>query len=225
MGSWDTGAAVVTNTYIESVLAHPTEYLRILWQETINFLALTGQQYGIDPQTPSEATCDNPEEYYIVPPEEMLSSNWGFVFPDLSETTMVEFRRVMRPIVYAMCPPLPDVASLRPFVDMVMERYRSLGRPMPYLWYGALFAIPFLLPWAKRYLTIVLAGLVILLNHAVITAMVYTVHPRYVVVINPVRALLLSLLVYLVCTAGIRYLGLLWRDGNTAQLDAEQSHL
>ncbi len=221
MESWDAGAAVVANTYIEAALAHPVEYLQIIWRETMNFLALTGQQYGLDPQTPSEATCDDPEAYYILEPREMLHSNWGLVFPDISDTTLASFRGVMRPIVYAMCPPLPDVDSLRPFVNTMMERYRSLGRPAPYLWYGALLAIPIVFPWARRYLSIVLAGVIILLNHAVITAMVYTVHPRYVVVINPIRALLLSLLVHLVCLAGVKFVGFLRRGENTARLDAE----
>jgi hypothetical protein len=159
-------------------------------------------------------------EIYLVGRERLLYSNWGWVLPDVSGATILSFREAMQPVAYAMCPPWLDVPSLRPFVNLVMERYRSLGRPTPYLWYGALLVITLFLKPARRYLSIVLAGEVILLNHALITAMVYTVHPRYVVVINPVRALLLSLLLYLVCIVAITLLnrGILRRD-NAVQLD------
>jgi hypothetical protein len=98
MGSWDAATGVISSTYLEAVRVNPIEYLRLIWRETMNFLALTGQQYGIDAQTPSEALCDNPEEIYLVGREQLLYSNWGWVLPDVSESTITSFREAMQPV-------------------------------------------------------------------------------------------------------------------------------
>src|SRR5690606_4119417 len=104
-----------------------------------------------------------------------------------------------------LCPPLPDVPAVREVVDFVNFRYRSLGRPNPMLWYGALLVLALVIPWARRrYLTLVLAGSAYLFNHALISAVIHNIQPRYVVLTHPFRAMLLLTLVFIIA-------GLLWQ--------------
>ena len=111
---------------------------------------------------------------------------------------MAAFRPRLEAFLRSLCPPLPHVPQFRSAVDFLSWRYRSLGRPQPYLWYGALVALVLLLPWARRYAVPVAASGVVLLYHALISAVIANVQPRYVVVVNPMRAILLCTLIYLV---------------------------
>jgi hypothetical protein len=99
----------------------------------------------------------------------------------------------------AMCPPWPDSPALREAVDYISFRYRSLGRPNPIPWYIAVVALTLIVPWIRRqYLGLILAASIYLFNHALISAVIDNVQPRYVMVTNPFRALLLLALLYFI---------------------------
>jgi hypothetical protein len=67
------------------------------------------------------------------------------------------------------------------------------------LWYGSLWLLGLFVPWIRRrYLPLILTGSVYLFNHALISAVIDNVQPRYTVVTNPFRALLLLSLLYLI---------------------------
>ncbi|MBZ0309600.1 MAG: hypothetical protein K8I82_26285, partial [Anaerolineae bacterium] len=69
-------------------------------------------------------------------------------------------------------------------------------------------------PWARRYWLPFLTAMAFLFNHALASAVLNNVQPRYVVVVNPFRAILLVLLVYLVVKAALLLL-----DGVLARRD------
>ena len=109
----------------------------------------------------------------------------------------------LRPIIYdissAMCPPWPSNDTVKTAVDQLALRYKSLARPHPYIWYGALGLLVLLIPWARRlYLFPVLMAGAILANHAAISAVVLNVQPRYIAVTNPYKGFLLLMLVYII---------------------------
>jgi hypothetical protein len=88
-------------------------------------------------------------------------------------------------------------------VDYLMFRYRSLGRPQPYLYYGGLILLVLFLPWARRYRLVLWSAGGILLYHTLISAVIDNVQPRYVLVINPFRAILLALLALILLQLGV----------------------
>ncbi|MBI5666666.1 MAG: hypothetical protein HZC41_01550 [Chloroflexi bacterium] len=102
-----------------------------------------------------------------------------------------------------MCPPLPHSPAAKNVVDYLMFRYRSLERPQPYLYYGALVLLVIVLPWARRYRMIVWTAGAIMLYHALISAVINNVQPRYVVVTNPFRAVLLATLAVIAARIGL----------------------
>ena len=116
-----------------------------------------------------------------------------------SDATYEKLRPIMYDISSAMCPPWPDNDTVSSAVDQLAVRYKSLARPHPYLWYGALGVLVLLIPWARRrYLFPVLLAGAILANHAAISAVVLNVQPRYIAVTNPYKGFLLLMLFYIV---------------------------
>lgn len=201
---WDNTQALLGGVFSELLRQRPAEYAGVVWDETINFLILSGQQLGFDPQVPSEVQCSNPEKNIPQELGQFTALQWPAILPDFAPSTLESARQIMRPIVFAFCPPLPANSTARQIVDAIAVRYRSLGRPQPLLWYGTLLVLTLVLPSARRYRVLVLTGLSILFNHAVVSALVLSVQPRYVTVTNPVRAILLSTLGFIVVEAIIK---------------------
>jgi hypothetical protein len=208
LGSWEAAQSLLGSVFSELVRTHTADYASEIWARTNAFLALTGQQLGQDAQTPSEAQCANPDQNVPQTLEDFTRLQWSAILPDFTPATLAGAREVARPIAHAFCPPpWQSSATARRWVDALASRYRSLGRPSPLLWYGGLLMLTLALPFARRYLTLVLAGLAILLNHAVLSSVVLSVEPRYVVVTNPVRIILLSVLAAIVIEAFVKLAG------------------
>jgi len=198
-GSWDAGVSLMSATARETVLADPWRYAQTTWQKLLDFLSLSGQIYGVDPGTPAQAQCENFEERLAnMSDRHLLTAERGSTLTDQSPQTLAQFRERVVAIRSAMCPPLPHSPQLQSIVDFVSYRYRSLGRPNPHLWYGALFLLVLVVPWARRYFIPLLVTGVVLLNHALPSALISNIQPRYVVVTNPMRAILLCMLIFIV---------------------------
>lgn len=199
-GSWNSATALMTAMTLETVAANWQVYITRTWDKTLDFLSLSGQQVGNDPLLPGEAQCADPEAAAnTIDATFLRRSSWGWTLADLSEERLAELRERFRPVYSAMCPMLPASPALRTLVDEVAFRYRSLGRPQPHLWYGVVFALALLVPWVRRrYLSVVLTAGALLFNHALISALLVNIQPRYVVVINTMRTVLLVLLILVV---------------------------
>lgn len=205
-GTADGLVPLMVNTALEVIRANLVPMVSSTWANLNEFLKLSGQQLGFDESSPGEAQCRNVEERInALTPQDLRGRIWAWGAQDYVESNFEVFRAHLLTLQTILCPPLPDLPAVREVVDFVNFRYRSLGRPNPMLWYGALLVLALVIPWARRrYLTLVLAGSTYLFNHALISAVIHNVQPRYVVVTNPFRAMLLLTLVFIIA-------GLLWQ--------------
>lgn len=196
---WNEMMVVINGTVRETISVHWADYIGLIWQETMQFLSISGRQYD---QLPSEIQCARPLEAIYNETQDrdavIASAVWGRYLSDYSEAGLTHLRELLIPIYRAMCPPISSVPTLKSAVDWIAERYRSLGRPQPHLWYGSLLVLTFAIPWTRRFGTAVLIAGSVLLYHALVSAVVVNVQPRYVSVTNPLRAVLLGILVYIV---------------------------
>lgn len=198
LDSWEQIQAVLGGTFAEMVRRHPLEYLSSIWDQMNGFLSLSGQQFGLDAQTPNEIQCREAANLNVQPPE-IGETHWSMMLPDFTPESVTSALRLQDQILNVFCPsPIQSNETARELVDTIAERYRSLGRPLPLLWYGSLFVLVLVLPFARKYQLLVLSGLAILFNHAILSALVLSVQPRYVAVINPIRAILLLVLLFIV---------------------------
>lgn len=207
-GTIDGLIPLILNTTIETVQVNFVPYTLRVWDNLNRFLKLSGQQLGFDPDTPSAVQCNDPDGWVdSITLEATRGGGWNWAWGARSyiDNHFEDFKTRLRFLVKVLCPPLPDSPAAREVVDFMTFRYRSLGRPNPMLWYGGLIVLTLAIPAVRRkYLTLVLMGSAFLFNHALASAMIDNVQPRYVVVTNPFRALLLVTLIYIV-------LNLLWR--------------
>lgn len=198
-GSWDSGVDVVTSAVAETVRQRPLEAAERVLANISSFLALSGRQYGDDPGLPGEAQCQNVGKLASELSQRLLMTKiWGLMLLDYSEPALAELGAILTRIENAFCPTYANVPALRQAVDAVAVRYRTLGRPNPLLWYGIIFALTLLVPWARRYWVVIFTSLSLLLIHALSSAVVFNIQPRYVVVTNPWRALMLTVLMSIV---------------------------
>jgi hypothetical protein len=204
-GGWSNALSLIVNLGLETFSANWQQYTAKVWNNTQNFLSMSGQQLGFDPELPSDVQCRDIDARIGQVTAEQLRQHttWGWILGDYSEAKLAEVRQIQRTFREAMCPPLPNSPLARKIVDYLAFRYRSLGRPQPFLWYGTLFILAFAVPRARRYLTVVLAAGVFLLNHALISAVLSNIQPRYIVVTNPFRVVLLGLLLSIVCGVAV----------------------
>src|SRR5262249_42001335 len=164
-------------------------------QETQRFLSLSAFAYGVDPETPASVQCDNIDARLAsMSDRELLDSSHAGLAGIESPEVIAQLRPRLEAFLKALCPAPAPSQALRRVVDWLSQRYRSLGRPQPFLWYGGLLLLVVLIPWARRYLMLLATIGVVLMNHAVISALIFDVQPRYVVVTNPLRAILLCTL-------------------------------
>ncbi len=188
------------------------DYLAQVGASTLDFLSLSGQQYGYDPVLPGEVQCVASEARAEgVTPEWFGAFHASWALPSDPET-LTALREIVPAVYTAMCPSLPNVPALRSGVDYVAFRYRSLARPEHQLlfWYGGVFLLAVVMPSARRYLPLLLTMAMLLLYHALISAVSLNVQPRYVVVTNPFRAVLLTAMVVLLVRAGAALVERVW---------------
>ncbi len=198
-GNWDGMTTLIINAVLETIAANWQPYIQNVWRLTNDFLSLSGQQLGIDPDLPSTVQCQDAQRTIAsLTPEraQQISRDWrlDFGMRGYIESEFEDFRMRYSRMLLAFCPPLPASPAAKSVVDYLMFRYRSLGRPQPYLYYGGLILLVLLLPWTRRYRLVLWSAGGILLYHALVSAVIGNVQPRYVLVTNPLRAILLSLL-------------------------------
>lgn len=168
-------------------------YVMRMVNGTLDFLALSGQQYGYDPDLPGDVQCAGADTQPDGITTEWLESShmrWALPYDDDILPTL---RTIVPPITTALCPPLKNAPVARSLVDYVALHYRSLARPRNQLalWYGGVFLLALIIPTARRWLPLLLSLFTLLIYHALISAVALNVQPRYVVVTNPFRAILL----------------------------------
>lgn len=202
---------------VEMVQANFIPYLTVFWENLNYYLSLSGQQLGFDELIPSQAQCDGLDAQLAVFTSAddymKLPGFWGFY--DYIETHFDTFHQMYVRMKHALCPTYEHSPEARSVVDYVAFRYRSLSRPNPMLWYGAVFGLSLLVPaLRKKYLGVVLTSGAFLFNHALISAIIVNSQPRYVVVTNPFRAILLTALVFMVVS--LFWQIITWRQGRKA---------
>jgi hypothetical protein len=191
---------LINGAYLEMVRAKTVEYASLTLKQFSAYLSMSGQQFQGSP-SPSDAQCSDLPAV-VDSSFQSIAGYWLYNDSNFNRQTLHD---AVADVEGLFCPPSPHVASIQAFVDAVALRYRSLGRPHPLIWYGALILLVAFIPWARRrmWLPLLAAG-AILVNHAAISALLINVQPRYVVVTNPFRAVLLLLLVYVVAGVIIR---------------------
>ncbi len=185
---------LVNKAYVEMIRSRTLDYAQIILADFSQFLSLSGQQFSGSP-TPVEAQCQHVEAT-VQQSLKIYESSWMLYNTNNLAADVLE--NDIRRVEQQVCPPLFHQPGIQALVDGIAFRYRSLGRPQPILWYGALVLLILLIPWARRFWFPLLTAGIILLNHAAISALLVNVQPRYVVVTNPVRVVLLFMLGYVV---------------------------
>ncbi len=187
--------------YEESLQANPGSLLSRSIAAFWDYLRGSGHQYSGSP-TPADVQCENIPARLERQIDHFLNKEWAAL--ELTASQQEAFITASEDFMQQMCPPGWDFPEVRSITNFISERYRSLSRPRPLLWNGALLALILLLPWARRYwLPVLLAG-GIWAYHAAISAAVQNVQPRYIVVTNPLRAVLVVMLVFLVMNILLR---------------------
>jgi hypothetical protein len=201
-GDWPTVQKLYSRAYREMLEKHPAAFGKRVVEQFTDFLRLSGLQYK-GKTTPSQVQCEAIDAKVARDVHNYLEKDW--ILYGTTEITADQLEPTIRDIATAMCPPLPDSWPVRRMVDRLAVRYRSLSRPHPYLWYGALGLVVLAIPWARRRLLIpvLLAG-AILANHAAASAVVLNVQPRYIAVMNPYKGFLLLALLGLVGWYAVR---------------------
>jgi hypothetical protein len=215
LGSWDAGSNLMQAAAFETMRAEPLRYVGEVIQQTQEFLALLAFSYGVDEGSPATLQCyDLGAKLAAMSDEELLVSTHSQATGLQSSGNFSQFRPRLESFLKALCPAPEHSESLKNMVDDLSFRYRSLGRPQPFIWYGLLFVLVVAIPWARRYWMLVAALSTVLFNHALASALIFNVQPRYVAIINPMRAILLSTLLYIIMKLGILVLDRLimsWR--------------
>jgi hypothetical protein len=195
VGDWAAVRKLYASAYQEMLKKHSTAFGGQVVDEFTDFLRLPGLQYR-GTEKPSDVQCADVNAKTDRDTQDYVEKDW--LLYGASHVTYTELRPIIYDISSAMCPPWPDNDTVSRAVDQLAIRYKSLARPHPYLWYGALGVIVLVIPWARRqYLFPVLLAGAILANHAAISAVVLNVQPRYIAVTNPYKGFLLLMLVYI----------------------------
>lgn len=193
IGSSDALMQLFQDVFIEMMRKHPFEYARGVFGEITKFLKLTGNQYTMSPASVQCADIEQSVDENMIQlvDIDILSAGLNNVDRETMRELIDDFTRLF-------CPHWPESAHMRDIVNAVAEQYRSISRPHPWLWYGALALVVLVIPVARRYWPLALSSALILLYHAGVNGMIYSVQPRYVVVANPFKAILLVILAYII---------------------------
>lgn len=220
LGDWTLVQQMYADTYQEMLQKHRAEFIERVIDEFTSFLRLPGLQYR-GAVTPSDVQCEDVAAFTDSYTQTYLEKD--VIFAGAPTVTYESFYPIMYDINAAMCPPWTDNDQVREIVDKLALRYRSLSRPHPYLWYGALGILTLVIPWARRnYLVMVLLAGGILANHAAISAVVLNVQPRYIAVTNPFKGVLLLVLLFILGQVVLRMVDI-WLV-NRSQEQSEWHH-
>jgi hypothetical protein len=202
MGSWSAVQKLYADAYQEMVRTRGDEFLKLVIDDFNDFLRKPGIQYHHELGIPSDVQCADIDTKVHRETETYLEKDW--ILYGASDMSYEKLSPIIRDVATAMCPPWSDNDRVREVVDRVAVRYRSISRPHPYLWYGAVGILALAIPWARRYLFPILLAGAILACHAAISAMVLNVQPRYIAVTNPYKGFLVLALLFIVGTIVLR---------------------
>lgn len=179
------------------------QFASVFFESFRDFLLMSGKQY-FGMETPADVQCENPVERADRNADRMLDVEW--VNLEISVNQKETIRQVVRDYTGRLCPPWWTNLKIRYIVEYIATRYASLSRPQPIIWHGFMLVLVVLIPWARKlWYPVFLAG-GIWLYHAAISAAVLNVQPRYVVVTNPFKAVLISVLFYIILKIVLRML-------------------
>jgi hypothetical protein len=183
---------LISRAFREMVIAKPFDYSLAVLRHFFQFLSLTGQQYS--QFSPAQAQCqdlDTRVERNFLAITEM---EWlGTVD---SSVDLEAFRETIERLNGIMCPPWPESVEARILVDTIAGFYEMISPPRAYLFCA--FILLGVLAFARKYLAIAISAMLVIFYHAGISAVIFNVQSRYVVVTNGLRILLFVVFCYLI---------------------------
>ncbi len=206
LGTWEAAEGVVGGAALETIRPHLADYALEVWHNTLYFLSSSAEVYNLTQELPSDIQCAQLDRRIERLNPEMLTYDFdrtavpilGLAPGPQQDTAFAEYRAIMGGILSAFCPPWPHHPLANEWVDAVMRANRSFGRPNPHLWYGGVFLLTLLIPWARRYLPLTLIVGGTMLTLAISPAMLSVhINPRYVIPVNALRITLLGLLAFI----------------------------
>ncbi len=199
---------LIEQAYQEALIAKPAATIEASLLAFHDFLSESGQQYRGTP-TPAEVQCSDITARQERFENHFLTIDWVDI--DLTNEQRDSLTEVTTDFVYQMCPTWFESDIARQITDYLALRYRSLSRPNPYRWNILLFAVIVLIPWMRRYWYPYLLALSLWLYHASISAVVLNVQPRYIAVTNPMKAVIITLMLFFIMQLAIRVVdALIW---------------
>lgn len=196
-------SAVIQQAYVESATEQLSSFVRLIYDNTTLFLKMSGHQFFERGKSPAEAQCEDivaRHERNI----EFFDVLWAAV--EITNTQQEALETTSWDFVQQMCPPSRTIPEFQELAWYISFRYRSISRPNPYVWYGLLLLLIFAVPRLRKlWYPIFMAG-GLLAYHALVSAVVLNVQPRYVVVTNPFKIILVVGLIVLVIEQIIRFI-------------------
>lgn len=184
----------INNAFLDVLTTQTMPYLTRFTEQFFDYLRMSGQQYGGLP-TPATVTCEDVDARAIRNADMMINTDWQAI--ELTPNQAEVYYALSQDFSEKMCPPTLQIALAHTITDTLAERYRSLSRPRPLLWYGGLLVLIFVMGSVRSlwYPTFVAGSIVV--YHAAVSAAIFNVQPRYVVVTNPFRAYLVVATLYI----------------------------
>lgn len=193
--------AVLQQAYLESAVEQFSSFVGLIYNNVTSYLKMSGHQFFEQDGIPANAQCEDitaRHERTI----DFFNTLWAGI--EQTETEINALAETSWDFTQQMCPPSKTIPEFQRIAWYISLRYRSISRPNPYLWYGLLIALIFVVPrMRKLWYPIFMAG-GLLAYHALISAIVINVQPRYVVVTNPFKIILVVSLIVLLIQQGIR---------------------
>jgi hypothetical protein len=195
LNSAEAAQNLINEAYIEVIARDPLIVYKSMFEQFTDFLQLPGKQLN-DIETPAVAQCADVPARINRQVEYTTTIEWAHL--SITPQQYRAYASVVTEYFYQLCPPTYTHPTIRTLVDRVAQRYRSLSRPNPYLWYILLIMAVLGIRWARRlWLPVFLAG-GLLAYHAAISAAVYNIQARYVVVTNPFKGILVITLLFII---------------------------
>lgn len=186
--------ALLQDAYVETWLNNTS----ILLQSTLSnyrlYLRLTGLQHIGNP-TPADVQCEDVEARIDRNFRFYNEVEWRSI--DITESQSQNAREQLTTFSYLMCPPTPTNDSLQRIFDWIAIRYHRIAPNYPITVYGMLLLAVTLIPWLRRYWIPTVTAFGIVTYHGLISAVLSNVQSRYVVIMNPFRAVLLAVMFFL----------------------------
>jgi hypothetical protein len=194
-GSEENTLAQLNLAYAESVTQRPFALYQRLFENFTDFLSLSGRQlYGTP--TPADVQCADIPARVQRQTDYMFTREWAAV--GLTDSQMAAYTAAVEEYAHLLCPPAPTNPLAHAITDYLSLRYRSLSRTNPYHWYISLFVLIIIIPWARKLWFPALLACGILFYHAAISAVLFNIQPRYVLVTNPFRGILLLMVLVII---------------------------